>query len=68
MRHALLSAGDEGVAGEEGEHTMVKVLCNQRDRFREKANQLEVQLAQARCNCAAWLQTLAHRGSRRSPL
>lgn len=27
---------------------MVKVLCSQRDRFRDRANQLELQLAQAR--------------------
>lgn len=37
-------AGEWG--GEEGGHTMVKVLCSQRDRFKDRANQLELQLAQ----------------------
>ena len=32
--------------GEEGGHTMVKVLCSQRDRFKDRGNQLELQLAQ----------------------
>ena len=41
-------AGDEQWGGEEGDHTMVKVLCSQRDRFRDKANQLDLQLAQVR--------------------
>ena len=40
------SSGGDGV--DDGEHTMVKVLCSQRDRFKEKAHQLEVQLAEAR--------------------
>ena len=40
------NAGDEQWSSEEGDHTMVKVLCSQRDRFRDKAHQLELQLAQ----------------------
>ncbi|KAL0022630.1 hypothetical protein WJX77_011900 [Trebouxia sp. C0004] len=38
----------EDWGGEEGDNTMVKVLCSQRDRFKDRANQLELQLAQAR--------------------
>ena len=40
------AGGGEEWGGEGGEGTMVKVLCSQRDRFRDKANQLELQLGQ----------------------
>lgn len=43
--HATAGSGEEW-GGEEGENTMVKVLVSQRDRFKDKANQLEHQLAQ----------------------
>lgn len=43
--HANAESGEEW-GGEEGENTMVKVLVSQRDRFKDKANQLEHQLAQ----------------------
>lgn len=39
--------GSDGA--DDGEHTMVKVLCSQRDRFKERAHQLEVQLAEVCC-------------------
>lgn len=42
----LHAGGGEDWGGEEGDNTMVKVLCSQRDRFRDRANQLELQLAQ----------------------
>ncbi|KAL3136045.1 hypothetical protein ABBQ32_007079 [Trebouxia sp. C0010 RCD-2024] len=37
----------EDWGSDEGCHTMVKVLCSQRDRFKDRAHQLELQLAQA---------------------
>ena len=40
----LACSGGDGV--DDGEHTMVKVLCSQRDRFKDKVHQLEVQLAE----------------------
>lgn len=42
----LHAGGGEDWGGEEGDTTMVKVLCSQRDRFRDRVNQLELQLAQ----------------------
>ena len=33
---------------------MVKVLCSQRDRFKHKAHQLELQLAQVQLPRALW--------------
>ena len=42
----LHTGGGEEWGSEEGDNTMVKVLCSQRDRFRDKAHQLELQLAQ----------------------
>ena len=46
MTCLCFDVGDEQWSNEEGDHTMVKVLCSQRDRFRDKAHQLELQLAQ----------------------
>ncbi|KAL3131491.1 hypothetical protein ABBQ38_007797 [Trebouxia sp. C0009 RCD-2024] len=42
-----LGHGEEW-GSDEGGHTMVKILCSQRDRFKDRAHQLEMQLAQAK--------------------
>ena len=46
MRNKVSVACSGGDGVDDGEHTMVKVLCSQRDRFKDKVHQLEVQLAE----------------------
>ncbi|KAK9805811.1 hypothetical protein WJX73_002612 [Symbiochloris irregularis] len=46
-------AEDVGSAHENGDHSMVSVLCAQRDRFRARASQLETDLAQAQAEARA---------------
>lgn len=43
--------GGEWGGDEEG-YTMIQVLCSQRDRFKDRVNQLELQLAHVHLNTA----------------